>query len=100
MKIFSAHVVGERQSVFVFASTNRFQFTQQFAICPVIEHVHCDCCELLPVVPLAYCVLDLSKRVNTLAIVAVIRHLKDIAELLDLEPISMQIVSVQSDGGS
>jgi len=28
-------------------------------------------------VPLAYCVLDLSKRVSQLAIVAVIPHLKD-----------------------
>ena len=93
MKMLSLHFVGKGQSAFVFASTNRFQFTQQVAICPVIEHVHCNCCELLPVVPLAYCVLDLSKRVNEIAIVAVIRRLKDVTELLDLKPICVQIVS-------
>ena len=96
MKIVSPHFVRKRESVFIFLGTNRSHFAQQFAIRLMIEHLHCNRDQLFPVVPFADGVLDLAQLVDELLIAGVIRHLEDIAELLDSQSIGVQILSIQS----
>src|SRR6266536_3622684 len=95
-KVTFSHSLCLRKCPLVFVFADLFYLAKELAIPPVAEQLCCNHNELLPVVPFTDYIFDLPELFHERLAMIGVRHSKNIAQLLNLKPIRMQILPTQT----